>query len=79
MTSLEELSDDLTIHQVMLNSMDDQYYEGIEEERAEMRAEIAKLKHQINKAKQTQTAGIEDDAEIQSDDDCDPAGKWKGM
>lgn len=50
-TDLDVLSEELTIQRVMLNSLDDETYEGVEAEREEHRAEIAHLKELIAKAK----------------------------
>lgn len=56
--SVEELTEELTIHRVMLESLEDCDHEQAEEDRVEARKEIEKLRRLLRFAKEeTQTPG----------------------
>ncbi|KAF4124467.1 hypothetical protein GMORB2_5133 [Geosmithia morbida] len=51
MDEIAQLSEELTCQQVMLKSLEDPCFDDVEEEREEMRAEIARLQRLIDKVK----------------------------
>lgn len=59
-SSMEDMMEELTVQQVILRSMEDQNWDGIEDERNEILREIERLKKQLEKAKQAHPRTVDD-------------------
>lgn len=59
-SEIEQLTEELTCQEVMLSSLEGLNFDGIEQERGEMRAEIARLQRLIDKARRGEPP-IDDD------------------
>lgn len=68
------LAEELTCQQVMLRSLDHETHDGVDEERDELRAEIARLRGLLARAKQgTSVANNNDTNSVPDSDPVDPS------
>lgn len=57
---MEDIMEELTVQQVILRSMEDETWDGIESERNEILKEIERLKKKLKKAKRSQPQTVDD-------------------
>jgi hypothetical protein len=76
MMDVDEITEELTVQRVLLSSIEDDHSDGVEEERAELRAGIARLKALLAQAMRQDRALSHQD--LHATDDDEPGSEDQG-